>query len=192
MKIKSFIIALVLLLISINFVSAQNQNETKVDGDVCYVYVVDVAKARRLERLDFKNRENDPNLKKLASEAEIQFPKFVTEIGEEDLTTKHFRFPGGRLFITASIFYTDESMASYYTGEDSTVESVITGITVSNKPVKNAISYLNNSAASEITYDNFTNMIRTELNLKVLGRFYVVGLECDCAAKRRSKKEEKK
>ena len=38
--------------------------------------------------------------------------KFTTVLGEEELTTKAFRLPGTRLFIVASVFYTDESMAS--------------------------------------------------------------------------------
>src|SRR5258705_8763962 len=43
---------------------------------------------------------------------------FPTVLAEEELTTKAFRLPRTRLFIIASVFYTDESMASKK-GQDS-------------------------------------------------------------------------
>src|SRR4051812_319701 len=37
---------------------------------------------------------------------------FTTVIAEEELTTRAFRLPGTKLYVVASVFYTDESMAS--------------------------------------------------------------------------------
>jgi hypothetical protein len=37
---------------------------------------------------------------------------FETIMGEEELTVRAFRLPGTKLFVVASVFYTDESMAA--------------------------------------------------------------------------------
>src|ERR1044072_5050112 len=75
-------------------------------GDVCHVYVVDSALAERFRNAPEKEQA------RLAKAAETIFPEFHPTIGEEELTTKTYRFPQSKLIITASVFYTDESLPS--------------------------------------------------------------------------------
>lgn len=168
---------------------AQEKNDEKIEGDVCYVYVVDLKKAEKYKKLYEKARtdENDRALQALEKEAEIQFPKFTTTIGEEELTTKHYQLSNSKKIITASIFYTDESMASHYKDGSSTVESVLLGLMVSDKKRENALVRQNN-VKTEVTYDDSTNMVRLEKFVRVNGLSYIVGLECDFAAKGRNTK----
>jgi hypothetical protein len=48
----------------------------------------------------------------LQTKKSTELGSFSTVIAEEELTTKAFRLPRTSLFIVASVFYTDESMAS--------------------------------------------------------------------------------
>lgn len=92
--------------------------------DVCHVYVVDAAKARQALE-DYGGGNEEAELKALSA-AQTVFPEFAPVIGEEKLTTQHYAFPGSKLVITATVFYTDESMASHGGGEfDSHSESMI-------------------------------------------------------------------
>lgn len=174
---------------------AQNKNSSDAYMDICHVYVVDTAKAKKLQDLYFESKESemDEKMLTLKKEAETEFPIFKTRYAEEELTTKHYPFPNSSLIITASIYYTDESLASrapdgYYSGS-----SMIIGISVTNKKEISSIGFPPiNNAITEVTYDNHTNMIRTKKYVTVRGRIYLVGLECDCAAKRQNKKGENK
>jgi hypothetical protein len=47
---------------------------------------------------------------------------FETVMGEEELTVKAFPLPGTKLFIVASVFYTDESMASEESSDSMSLE----------------------------------------------------------------------
>lgn len=144
----------------------QPQNQ----GDICHVYVVDVTKAR--EALDDYRDTGNPevNSKSMAASQTI-FPEFRTAIGEEVLTTKTYPFPRSNLIITASVYYTDESMAS-----SQGVDSMLLGIAVSPSAQKDAISAENN-AVSEITL-NGRDTVRAKKYVKVNGRLYLVGIEC--------------
>jgi hypothetical protein len=104
------------------------------------------------------------------------FPEFRSVIGEEELTTRNYPFPGHKLVITASVFYTDESMAST-TG----VDSMQVGIAVSEKAQRDALSAENNAVA-EITL-NQRDTVRTKKYLTVGGRQYLLGMECKCKEK---------
>ena len=139
-------------------------------GDMCHVYVVDGAKVRKAldEYRDTGNPEAD---NKALAAATTGFPEFRTEIGEEALTTKTYRFPGSNLTITASVYYTDESMAS-----SEGVDSMLLGIAVSPSARKDAISAEDN-AVSEITL-NGRDTVRAKKYVKVNGRLYLVGIEC--------------
>lgn len=142
--------------------------------DVCHVYVIDVAKAKQDERA--------------LGAGQTIFPEFNPVIGEEELTIKRYPFPGSKLVITASVFYTDESMASHPHGEFvSHSESMLIGITVGSKARRNAISAGAEGAIAEVTYDQFTNIVRAEKYIAVRGRSYLVGIECDCMAEKRPK-----
>ena len=92
-------------------------------------------------------------------------------MGEEELTTKSYRFPGARLMITASVYYTDESMASAEGSDSMTI-----GITVSPKSLKNALTAEHN-AASEVTSSK-VDTVRAKKYLRVNGRLYLIGIEC--------------
>ena len=154
-------------------------------ADACHVYVLDLAKSNRALKTAEKAESEEAVAKALAS-AQTIFPEFRPTIGEEELTTKHYSFPGSKLVITASVYYTDESMASH--GEEaasSRNDSMLIGITVANRAKASAIEPQAGNAITEVTYDQYTNKIRAKQHLKVLGRMYLVGIECDCMADRR-------
>ena len=62
---------------------------------------------------------------------------FETAIGEEERTIKAFALPGTKLFVVASVFYTDESIASQQ-GSD----SVSLELTLSHNRQRNALRSL--------------------------------------------------
>jgi len=132
-------------------------------SDVCHVYVVDVAKAQAAYDSDDEKR--------LAG-SQVVFPDFQPTIGEEELTTKSYPFPKTKFFITASVFYTDESIVS-----ESGADSILVAVVVSAKPPKNAIMAAGNSVA-EVGYTITPNTIRAKNYTRVDGRLYVVGIEC--------------
>lgn len=138
-------------------------------GDLCHVYVVDVETARKA----FSAGNVNPNTKPAGLTV---FPEFRTVIGEEELTTRSYPFPGNKLVITASVFYTDESMAS-----SAGVDSMQVGIVVSEKGQKDALSAENNALAEITLYQRDT--VRTKKYLNVGGRQYLVGMECKCKEK---------
>jgi hypothetical protein len=102
------------------------------------------------------------------------FPEFKPAVGEEELTTKTYRFPGNNLMITASVYYTDESMAS--TGGN---DSMLVGIAVSSKGLRDALSAANN-AVSEVTNNDNLDTVRAKKYLRVNGRLHLLGIECRC------------
>jgi hypothetical protein len=159
---KIFLTALIALSCVV-VVSAQRR------GDLCHVYVVDVETARKaFESL----RETGRDISGLAT-GQTLFPEFRSVLGEEELTTKTYPFPGNKLVITASVFYTDESMAS-----SEGVDSMLIGVVVSEKAQKDAISSESNAVA-EITM-NQRDTVRTRKYLRINGRLYLVGMECRC------------
>ena len=160
----------------------------KQGKDACHVYVVDVAKLRHA--FDTAPRtDNEAADEKALSVGQTIFPEFRPTIGEEELTTKHYSFPGSKLIITASVYYTDESMASHGHGEFvSHSDSMLVGVTVSNRARLNAIdASAGDNASVEVTYNQFTNKVRAKKYVRVAGRTYLVGIECDCMADKRPK-----
>ena len=93
---------------------------------------------------------------------------FSTKVGEEELTTKTYRLPGSRLIVTASVFYTDESMPR---------DSILLGLAISDKAEADAIGALNNAVA-EAAYDDHFAAVRVKKLAIVNGRRWLVGLEC--------------
>ncbi len=158
-------------------------------GDVCHVYSFDIEAAKKAVE-SFKPSGNPEQDAKVLQTGLTVFPSFETKIAEEVFTTKHFRFPQSSLTITASVFYTDESMASKM-GEKGEInpESMILGIAVTGKEEENAIYDLNDNAVTEVTYDNNLSKVRVKKYMMVNKRNYMVGLECDCNAKREAKKK---
>lgn len=117
-------------------------------SDQCEMYVVD-ARARK----------------------QVMLEKFTTIIGEEELTSKTFRFMKTGLFITASVYYTDESMAS-----TNGADSIMLGVAVSGKPLGDAFSTPNNALA-EVTLATL-DTVRAKKYYRIKGKTYLVGIEC--------------
>ena len=170
------------ILITLSICSAvtysQNQSsipdavpQSQIPGDVCHVYVVDIAKARQ----GFNEYSNTGNTEAMAA-AQTTFPEFRTVIGEEELTTKTFPFPNSRLTITASIYYTDESMAS-----SNSSSSMLVGVVVSSTAQRDALSAADN-AVSESTLKD-VDTVRVKKYLNVNSRLYLVGVECKSGRK---------
>jgi uncharacterized membrane protein affecting hemolysin expression len=146
---------------------------------------LDLAKSSRALKTAEKAASEAAVAKALAA-AQTIFPEFQPTIGEEELTTKHYSFPGSKLVITASVYYTDESMASH--GESAAAsrnDSMLIGIYVANRGKASAIEPQAGNAITEVTYDQHTNKIRAKQHVKVRGRMYLVGLECDCMAEKK-------
>jgi hypothetical protein len=149
------------------------------DKDTCHVYVIDVEATNRLrEKMDLddfmaKSKQEQEAIVK-ASGAGKTYEEFAPKVGEEELTTKTYPFPKGKHVITASVFYTDESMRSS-AGQD----SMLLAISVDAKAAADALS-APGAAIAEITYNDSTDTVRVKKNIVIDGRFYVVGLECRC------------
>ena len=162
---KRIIIVQLTILLATSFAGAQTRS------DVCHVYVVDVAKATQAAKSFRESGDAEVDARALAA-GQTVFPEFRPVIGEEELTTKTYRFPGSNLIITASIYYTDESLASVH-GTD----SMLIGIVISPRAQKDAMSAENNAVA-EVTYGDHVDTVRTKKYLMVKGSRYLVGLEC--------------
>lgn len=170
---KIVILAHLFILLLSGTAAAQTQ------GDRCHVYVVDVEEARKAFD-SFRGTGNAKADAKALSVGQTVFPEFLTVIGEEKLTTKSYPFPGSKLMITASVFYTDESMAS-----SAGVDSMLLAIVVSPKAEINALSLENNSVAEITLFERDT--VRAKKYVKVNGRLYLVGIECRCKPGKESK-----
>ncbi len=161
-----------LILLGTNLTVAQTYS------DKCHVYLVDEKAAQKF----FAETDLNALAKKPKKEQEViaasagvtTFDEFLTKVGEEELTTRTYTFPKSDQIITASVFYTDESMAS--AGHQS---SVFLGIAVAEKPYDSAMAARNNAIA-EISYDKNTDAVRVKKNVEINGRRYLVGLECRC------------
>jgi len=152
-------------------------------GDTCHVYVIDVEATQKLrEKMsadDFtkKSRQEQEAIVKASGSTKV-YEEFTTKVGEEELTTKTYPFPKGAQVITASVFYTDESMRS-----KASSDSMLLAISVAAKASPDALS-APDAAVTEITYGENTDTVRLKKNLLVDGRLYVVGLECRCKEKK--------
>lgn len=145
-------------------------------GDACHVYVVDVKAAEKAYASLGASASQEAQAKALSSVMKI-LGEFSTVIGEEELTTKTYPFPDSKLIITASVFYTDESMPA---------DSMMLGLAVSDKALKDALSAPNNAVA-EVNYDQNTRIVRVRKYLDVNGRSYLIGLQCNMKSKTEAK-----
>jgi hypothetical protein len=170
---KRIILTGLLALLSSVAAAAQARPQTRPTGDACHVYVVDVKKAEKFFE-EYSEKGGRAALPQTAAEAaaagETVFPEFYTNVGEEELTSKTYRFPGSKLFITARVFYTDESMPA---------ESMLVGVGVSEKE-QHEDMWLENMAVAEVSYNDETDIVRAKQRLRVGGRPYLVGVECRC------------
>lgn len=110
------------------------------------------------------NREEDGHL--------IRSVEFIPKMDEEELTNRTLRLPGSRLFVIASVFPTDESMASAH-GPD----SIRLGLAVSRKKLPQAFDASNNAIAEATLYEAFDSA-RVETNTYGGRKHLVVRLEC--------------
>ncbi len=154
----------------------------QTNTDTCHVYVIDnkaTAQFREKTDLDAFMKKSKQEQEAIMDAAGVgkTFDEFTTKVGEEELTTQTFPFPKIKYVITASIFYTDESMAS--TGHQN---SMLMAIAVGPKALKEALS-APDAAVLEISYDEHTDVARVKKNIIIDGRLYVVGLECHCKNK---------
>lgn len=177
---KSFVLLLLLLF----FTPSQAQS----NKDVCHVYIVDVAAAKKAFE-NFKETGDEEKDRKALSAGVTTFPEFLPTVGEEELTTKHYPFPKSNLFITASVFYTDESLASPSEKYSVNDQSMIIGIAVSAKKLDSAIfSDELKSAITEVTYDEHTNVVRAKQYVRVNKRLYLIGIQCNCMEEKKQNK----
>jgi hypothetical protein len=147
--------------------------------DKCHVYVVDVAAARKAGE-NFRETGNEEADIKALSVGQTVFPEFITEFREEQLTTRHYPFPGSKLIITSSVYYTDESLASDGEGRyEVNDQSMVIGVSVSNKGRKSALSdNTPNSSIAEVTLDQHLHTARAKQYVRIGKRSYLVGIEC--------------
>jgi hypothetical protein len=106
-----------------------------------------------------------------ASRRILKKVQFSPLTGEEELTNQVLRIPGTRLVVTASVFYTDESMAS-----KAGADSMQLALAVSKHSWPDAFQSPNN-AVSEVTLRTF-DTARVETKVRSGSRGFLVGMEC--------------
>jgi hypothetical protein len=159
---KAFSLVAVMIAVLSSAVLAQSK------GDACHVYLVDVKAAEKAYASLSPTASEEAQAKALSSVMKI-LGEFTTVVGEEELTTKSYPFPESKLVVTASVFYTDESMPG---------DSMTLGIVVSDKALKDALSASNNAVA-EVNYDGNTKIVRVRRYMDVNGRSFLIGLQCN-------------
>jgi hypothetical protein len=149
----------IIILIAVNVFS---QHDTKG----CHVYTVDTALAEKMmKRLN--ECEKNP-----ARCGIVEFPAFIPVMGEEELTTKTYKFSWNSLTITANVFFTDETLASSK-GSD----SVVMTITLAHGSPK-GVQADENSAQAEFSLVSNADAMRVKRYYRVDGKQYLVGLDC--------------
>jgi hypothetical protein len=154
---RKIILAIPLLIVCAGCIFAQGIRY----ADRCTVGVADVTGIKT------SDRENDtaPKLKFK------ELGTFDTIIYEEELTTKSFRLPNTKLYVVASVWYTDESMA----GENSQ-DSVSLQLTISPTPKRDILSGLQ-FAEAEVLSKNF-EVARITTIYKLRRRSFYFVMEC--------------
>ena len=151
------LLALALLMCCATAVLAQ---DTKY-SDRCTVVVADMTGIRTAEvEKEFPPK---PKSKELGT--------FDTVIGEEELTTKSFRLPKTKIYVVASVFYTDESMAG-----GGSQDSVSLELTISPRPKRDVLAGLQ-TAEAEVLLKNF-EVARVSTIYKMAGRSFYIVMEC--------------
>lgn len=105
------------------------------------------------------------------TEKSTELGAFTTVIAEEELTTRAFRLPGTKLFVVASVFYTDESMASERGADSVSLELILSkGRT---RDVLRSLSW----AEAEMPLNSF-DVGRVSMIVRVNGRPKMLLMEC--------------
>lgn len=134
----------------------------------CEVVLTDTAGARTLfENLPANATTEQFNA--LAAKFVRILGEFKPVLGEERLTTKTYALPDTSLTVTASVYFTDESMP----GGD----SVSLGLLVAKGPAKDALAERGSSIA-ETPLTDFTLAVRTKTLVEINKREHLLKLEC--------------
>jgi hypothetical protein len=160
------ILSIIILLVASQPIVAQSTT------DDCHVYLIDMAAAQRASAAYDAATTDEQRAQALSGGVRI-LGEFSAKVAEEELTTKTYPFPGSNYVITASVYYTDEMMASTKTSD-----SMLLGIVVADKAQESALN-APHSAVTEVTYNQFTDVVRVKTNLEIKGRSYLVGLQCN-------------
>jgi hypothetical protein len=97
--------------------------------------------------------------------------RFQTVTAEEVETTRAYRIPGTKLFVIASVFYTDESMVV-----DNSQDSMTLEISISRTPKRDILSSLRFADAEVMLQDPRVSRVSTLF--KVNGRILNFIMEC--------------
>ena len=108
---------------------------------------------------------------KSKSQKPAELGSFDTTISEEQLTTKSFRLPKTRLYVVASVFYTDESMAG-----DNSQDSMSLELLISPTPKRRILSGLQFAEAEVLTKDFQVARVSTIYKTKQRSLFLI--MEC--------------
>jgi len=96
---------------------------------------------------------------------------FDTIVGEEELTTRIYRLPNSKLYVIASVWYTDESLAS-----SKGADSISLQLTVSSRP-KRDVFHSRIYADAELPFNGF-DVARVTTFITTAGRKWVIVMEC--------------
>ncbi len=112
----------------------------------------------------------------LIQKAEQILGRFSAEIQEEKMTEHTYPIPGSKWLVKASVYYTDELMASPHGHRD----SIHYGwALVQDASV--AVATAKENAIAEIHLSDNMGLVRVKRNVVIDGRTYLLGLECDCS-----------
>jgi len=150
-------------------VSALSAVLSLADGDQCRVSITDLDQmAKYLKEGNVKEARRLPRV----------LGSFSTTVGEERITTQHFTFPPTKERITASVYYTDESIYLAKPGSDMVFDTSISlALHISKKPVQSAFGQEGN-ASSELDYTKDTLFASVSKVIKYRGNRYAVDLDC--------------
>jgi hypothetical protein len=146
-------------------------------SDQCEVYLVDTQLTLKLFKAVENKNLSEKELESIFKPTSKILGTFDTSVSEESLTSQTYRIPKTQLFVTASVYYTDEELQS-----KSHSSSMRIGIAISKKKVSNVFDAINNAMA-ELTYDEHTDVIRVKKNIFLNNRPFLIGLECRCNRK---------
>ena len=167
------LILLGLLLLTLGGLTAAQTPGSKTDK--CHVYVVDVLMSLKYQK-EVENVVNEAEIQKIAAKyksIETTFP-FEATVAEETQTTRHFALPDTKLFVTASVYYTDEIMAA-----GTARDSITLGIFISPNKPESAIGLENLGNAVAETLYRSPGKFRVKQYVTANSKKYLVGLECE-------------
>lgn len=159
------LLCVVVLSISAHGQASANKGPQKITHS-CHVYAVDIARAEKATDDILSGPVTPQEMVKRLKSVELILGTFTAEIGEEVRTTKSFPFPGSPLVVTASVFYTDETMR----GGDSMWQ----GLAIGKAAVEDAIT-APGASVTEVSFDQYTFKVRTKQTVCVDGKLWGFG-----------------